>query len=364
MQRDFHYEAAYCAAILAGYSHADSMVIAYSDQFTDCCSRTFLSKIHGPAHAATTQTQIELADARTDVLARQEMTRIWASFHFLPADLQAEVKGCREYQWKYRLICGPNSELAMETVRRARNSSLQAAGIAMHVLCDTWAHRYFAGTPSLVINNVTGACAEILPEGERRVEFRHSVSTPDDPEKSQYTSSMFQYGEHSIMNLGHGRMGHLPDYSYIRYRYMPAWGDYREVIKDNPAEYMQAFTQMVEALKYLRGVVSSFEPEQTDVERTAPYREEIRRILEKRQLSAEADWRALAGKLSGHVLEPFDPVKYQEEYVETVRTERGETFLGRYFEAAMDQKNFVSSRILESGNLLAGFAMKRRRSHE
>ena len=26
----------------------------------------------------------------------------------------------------------------------------------MHVLADTWAHRNFAGTPSLVINNTTG----------------------------------------------------------------------------------------------------------------------------------------------------------------------------------------------------------------
>ena len=26
------------------------------------------------------------------------------------------------------------------------------------------------------------------------------------------------------MNLGHGRAGHLPDYSFAHYRYQPAWG--------------------------------------------------------------------------------------------------------------------------------------------
>ena len=58
MNKDFHCYATYCAAILAGYSHEDSRAIGYSSQMTDLCTRTMLSKIHGPLSAATTQLQL------------------------------------------------------------------------------------------------------------------------------------------------------------------------------------------------------------------------------------------------------------------------------------------------------------------
>lgn len=89
MQLDFHYYATYCAALIAGYPHGESLDIAYSAQFTDCCSRTLLSRIGGPLSAATTQLQLELMDASTDPTGLQDITRIWASFHFLPGDLNA-----------------------------------------------------------------------------------------------------------------------------------------------------------------------------------------------------------------------------------------------------------------------------------
>jgi len=89
MQMDFHYYATYCAAFLAGCSHEDSLDIAYSAQFVDCCTRTLLSKLKAPLSAATTQLQLELMNARTDLLGLQDITRIWSSFHFLPGNLYA-----------------------------------------------------------------------------------------------------------------------------------------------------------------------------------------------------------------------------------------------------------------------------------
>ena len=83
MQEDFHYYATYCAAYIAGYSNEESLDIAYSAQFVDVCSRTLLAKIKGPSDAATTQLQLELMDAVTDRVGLQDITRIWASFHFL-----------------------------------------------------------------------------------------------------------------------------------------------------------------------------------------------------------------------------------------------------------------------------------------
>ena len=358
MQIDFHYYATYCAAVLAGYSHEESADIAYSAQFVDCCTRTLLSKLKAPLSAATTQLQLELMNARTDLVGLQDITRIWASFHFLPGNLHAAVKGSRIYRAKYRLICNPNSDLLVETVKLAKGGSLQAAGIAMHVLADTWAHRYFAGTPSLVINNTNGYFYELLPDGtERPVVFRHSPGGTDDPESSTYNNSIYQGRENTIMNLGHGRAGHLPDYSFIRYKYLPAWGGYEEIIKNNPDDYLHAFGQMVYALKYLRGAEPDFEKNRYDTQSVAPWVDEICAVIAKRQTDASADWRALGGKISGRELEAFDLQKYESEYISLARDKRDDSFLGRFILAAMSQKSMVTNKIFKSGNLLAGFSV-------
>ena len=293
MQLDFHYYATYCAAFLAGYSHDDSVTIAYSAQFVDCCSKTFLDRIGGPAGAATTQLQLELMEMKITPLNLREITRIWTAFHFLPFDLYATKKGCmKAYLDKYRLICDTNSDLLVETVNLARGGSLQAAGIAMHVLADTWAHRYFAGVPSLVINNINYYFYELLPDEEtgrlkeRPLSFSYNPTQEDSIEKDRYVSTLYQTSEQSVMNLGHGGAGHLPDYSFMRYKYMPAWGEFREVIKDNPSEYLHAFGQMIYGLKYLRGQTESFEKEHYDWEAVEPWRDQIVSILEKRQLNA------------------------------------------------------------------------------
>ena len=362
MQIDFHYYATYCAAILAGYDHDESMTIAYSDQFVDCCTRTLLGKIGGPKQAATTQSQAELMDASTDPVGLQDITRIWASFHFLPGDLKADpgMKCSKAFLRKYRMICQPNSELAVNTVELARGKSLQATGLAMHVVSDTWAHRYFAGTPSLVINNVDDHFYEIVPAQpafiERKIDFNHNPASPDDPEKGIYTNSLYQGSEASVMNLGHGRAGHLPDYSWARYRYMPSWGGYKEIVKDNPDDYLRAFCQMVYALRCLKDG-TPFEADHYDAEAIEPLKYEIREILLKRQLDSSEDWKRLGEKLSGHEIEDFDIEKYQKEYAEAGPDNKDDTFLGRFILAALSQKSMVTNRIFVSGNYLAGISV-------
>ncbi len=363
MQKDFHYYGTYCAAYLAGYSHEESLAICYSAQFVDWCSRTLLSTLKAPRAAATTQLSLEMMDARTDPVGLQDITRIWASFHFLPRDLNAQRKGCsKRYLQKYRLICGPNGDLAVDTVNLAKNGSLQAVGVAMHVIADTWAHQHFAGTPSLVINNTDRHFFELLPDDNggftaRRVTFRHSASAPDDPERGVYTSSIFQNSENTIMNLGHGRAGHLPDYSFIRYKYLAAWGDYEETFKDNPADYRRAFGQLIYAMKYLRGEHETFEKDTYDMDAFAPYSDEIDAILTKRQLDACADWKAFGEKLSGREIPDFDIAAYQDEYRAAEKDAKDETFLGRFFLAALAQKSMVTNKIYKSGNRLAGFSV-------
>ena len=364
MNSDFHYYATYCAAIIAGYGHEESLDIAYSDCFADMCTKTLLSKIKGPSAAATTQLNLELMDARTDIVGLQDITRIWSSFHFLPKDLNAEPKRrcSKRYKNKYRLICGTNGALLGDTVNLAKDKSLQAVGLAMHILCDTWAHRTFAGTPSLVINGPYNRFYEILPDGsERKITFRHSASQPDDLEQSIYTSSLSSGSEISIMNLGHGRAGHLPDYSFIKYRYLPAWGDYEEIVKDNPSDYRHAFCQMIYALKFLRGEYNEFELEKYDFDAIKDLEDEIDTILRKSQLSSADDWKALGQKLSGKEIEAFDAEKYQQEYIDAAEEDKDETFLGKFILASLAQKSMITNKIFRSGNKLAGYSIESRK---
>jgi len=357
MQKDFHYYATYCAAYLAGYSHEDSLTIAYSAQLVDECSVTFLEKIKAPLSAVTTQLQLEMMDIKINPISLQNITRIWSSFHFLPYDLKAERKNCRSrlYLNKYRLICKPNSDLLVDTVNLAKDNGLEAAGMAMHILADTWAHSYFAGVPSLVINNINFQFHEIVGESERKVTFIHNPSVPDDLDNGRYTSSLYQSNENSIMNLGHGRAGHLPDYSFMKYRYLPAWGDYNEIVKDNPEDYMKAFAQMIYALKFLRGEENSFCKDCYADEEIARWKDEIYSILTRRQIIACEDWKAFGEKLSGCRIEDFDLEKYQQEYQASESKDKEDSLLGRFIIAAIAQKNMVASKIFSSGNFLAAY---------
>ena len=361
MQEDFHYYATYCAAYLAGYSHEESLDIAYSDQFCDQCTRTLLAKIKGPSDAATTQMQLELMDADTNTVGLQDITRIWAAFHFLPKDLYAEKPGCgKKYLDKYRLICGPNGDLVAKTVELAKGKPLQSVGIAMHVLADTWAHAYFAGTPSFVINNTNHVFFELFPDSdgyrEKQITFRHKTSVPDDLDNSIYTNSLYQRSENTIMNLGHGRAGHLPDYSFARYRYLPAWGEYEEIIKDNPSDYLKAFAQMIYAMKYIRGENPVFEKDVYDNAAIEPWLDRIKEIIEKRQLIARDDWKAFGEMLSGKMITDYSIDAYFREYSESPKEERDDTFLGRFIRGAMAHKGMVIDEIYRSKNMLAGFS--------
>ena len=367
MTADFHYYATYVAAILSGYSHEESLTIAYSDNFVDVCSRSMLTRLHAPLNAATTQLSLEMMEARTDIIGIQDITRIWASFHFLPGDLYATPKKnnnkkahfSKNYLNKYRLICKPNSELLEHTVELAKDKSLQAIGVAMHTLSDTWAHQNFAGTPSMVINDVNETFIyEMIPDGDGykdiKPTFRHSASAPDDVDGYIYTRSLGVTNEKSIMNLGHGRLGHLPDYSFMRYRYLPAWGDYDEIIKDNPSDYKKAFCQMIKALKYLHGDIDSFSRDEYDTEAISEIESEIEEIIEKRQYSVADDWKALGERLSGCEIPPFDNEEYIDEYTDAPEDKKEDTFLGKFITAALAQKSMVSAHIFKSGNKLAG----------
>ena len=230
----------------------------------------------------------------------------------------------------------------------------------MHILADTWAHQNFAGTPSVVINSTNHCFYEVLEkDGEwtkRPINFKHTPG--DDIENAGYINSVASGSENNIMNLGHGRAGHLPDYSFARYQYMPAWKDYDMIFKDNPDDYYHAFCQMIYAMKYLRGENASFETGVYDTEAAAPYEEEIKRILNRRQTDASADWKTFGEKLSGQEIAEFGVDTFRMEYEKASAREKDHTGLGKFIIAALAQKSMVTNRIYKSGSLLAGYSVE------
>ena len=159
------------------------------------------------------------------------------------------------------------------------------------------------------------------------------------------------------MNLGHGRAGHLPDYSFIDYKYQPAWGNYDVIDKNNPEDYKKAFCQMIYAMKYLRGEVETFEKETYDLDAILSWEDRIDTNLRKRQLIACEDWKAFGEELSGCEVIPFDINQYQKEYGDASQANRDDTSFGRFIIAAMRQKSMVTNAIFESGNMIAGFSV-------
>jgi hypothetical protein len=144
----------------------------------------------------------------------------------------------------------------------------------------------------------------------------------------------------------------------MRYKYLPAWGRYEVILKENPNDYYRAFTQMIYAMKFLRGQSEHFEKDHYDMEAADPYEIEIWRILEKRQLDASTDWKAFGEALSGQEIPAFDESRYQEEYCNAAGTDKDDTFLGRFILAALAQKSMVTNAIFKSGNLLAGYSIE------
>ena len=356
---DFHYYATYCAAYLAGYSHEESLDVAYSAAFVDNCTLTLLKKLKGPRAAVTTQYIAEMVDDMDSINGLQEIARIWCSYHFLPYDLYADSKKRpKRYMDRYRLICKPNGDLVAETVKLAKGSNLQAVGVAMHVLADTWAHSNFAGIGSNVINDINSYFYEIIEKDgetiERKVEFR---PVGEDFENSRYSASIGQDSEASIMCIGHGRLGHIPDYSYIHYKYMPAWGDYNIIEKNNPEDYYHAFCQMIYAMKFLRGEITEFEKDTYTEDAVADWKDEIMAMLKTRQYDHDKEWKEMCTRITGNTVDPFDISKYQDEYLNAAEAQKDDTVLGKFFIAAMKQKSMVTHHIYKSGNKLAGISI-------
>lgn len=365
MNLDFHYYGTYSAARLAGYDVDDAKVIAYYAQFVDECSKDFLIKNNIKDGTPTVQSDEELRALFKSLkpyteYELEEAAEIWGAFHFLPGNVNDEISpGGMSHSQKliFKRLCMHDSILAVQTVRNARaNGTLPAIGMAMHILADTWAHCYFAGIPEKFINDATGEVWEADKNNNKTEKFMFTWDTFEDnlPKNHYSCTPPNPLRDKSITYLGHARMGHLPDYGFMKYSYRPAWKNGVELIKDNPADFMKAFCQMIAALQYIKGDKENFNPKEL-AELEEKDREGIQRIINTRKADTCDEWKAFIkngltrnGKdgvedLSDKefVKEDFNKDKCVNEYLSAGN--KNQTNLFKFLDAAKAHKQFVTA---------------------
>jgi hypothetical protein len=210
MNIDFHYYGTYAAARYAGYSYKEATTIAHAAQYVDDSEEKRLAR-----DKITDFRLIPTVHALQNMIFKDfvwtedgynELLRVWPVFHFLPGNYDKDNAYRRPYKgktsdksffgtadvWSYddqakaqfKLVCFPNSILTKAMINdlvQNYSDDLHAIGLRMHVLADTWAHTYYAGTPAWFINQET----------------------------NNYLKNAKTYND--IVYLGHASTGHRPD---------------------------------------------------------------------------------------------------------------------------------------------------------
>jgi hypothetical protein len=278
MNIDFHYYATYVAARLAGYKKKEAETIAYAAQYVDDSTEELLKDAKDNYYIKdfkpipTCQSKGELIKYNVDWSGSnlQKIQNVWIPFHFLPGNYNRSdtlmYKGpksdkgsltkwtfTKESENHFMLLCRPNSLLVKEMIKdlvENHQDDIHFIGLRLHVLADTWAHEYYAGIPAWYMNNAGEVVTEIEQTGNRtQVKWRRIWPLMDLFNPNEATPDMPYYN--SIAYLGHGRMGHLPDFPYIKYEYQPQWSDI-PIIKDNRSRFLEAFRQLVYAMQCIR----------------------------------------------------------------------------------------------------------------
>jgi hypothetical protein len=117
-------------------------------------------------------------------------------------------------------------------------------GIRAHVIADTWAHQDWAGISDRVntywdVNDRPGREAIDYDDGTTGG-WANVVLSSTNVRTTNLQSAP------SFSTIGHGWMGHFPDFSFAKFRYRPRWQaeDAEPLIRDNPEQYAGAFLEL------------------------------------------------------------------------------------------------------------------------
>ncbi|NJD76344.1 MAG: hypothetical protein FIB08_04515 [Candidatus Methanoperedens sp.] len=284
MNLDFHYYGTYVAARLAGYDKDPAQTIAHAAQYVDDSNESMLKDSLGHYYISdfspipTVQSMWDMA--KKDIFWSEEalnkIADIWVPFHFLPGNYGKntnikqytgpQTDSGSLYRWtfddestkQFKMLCQPNNLIVKTMINdiilnhKNNDYTLHLAGMRMHVLADTWAHMFYIGMPAWFIND---ALEDVfIVNGTAKTPYKWLRVWPWDDSTDiihgdTATPNMLAYN--SVVYLGHGRMGHLPDYPWYKYEYTPRWSK-NPITKDNTSYFLQAFKQLTKALECIK----------------------------------------------------------------------------------------------------------------
>jgi len=119
MQIDFHHGVTYTVARLAGFTHAQADIVAYSAQYVDDAINAGLIKFDNDSLFCRISSAHKMLDYRNfQDLANH---RVWIPFHFLPGNGGFPASEDPKGTFIEKLICRPNSHVAKDMVRECIN---------------------------------------------------------------------------------------------------------------------------------------------------------------------------------------------------------------------------------------------------
>jgi len=344
MHKDFHYYGTYTAAKTAGFSDTDAVKIAHAAQYVDDSSSakikdkdTYYITDFVPAPTVQTNTEI-FKNFTMNMLTEKlqnEIARVWPCFHFLPGNyvecIKKEHTGdktntAKEDSWtfdkkaenQFKLMCLPNNEIGKEMINdityyhKTENHYLELLGIRMHSLADTWAHMYHSGISAWFINDaydVKELNADLNPTGSIII-WLNDPFFDDNLGLHKYSCTAKSEFYNSFSYIGHGRMGHFPDYGFKRYEYRPCWSRIR-IKKDNQADFLSAFKQMVKAMECVRGE-KYFDNGLAQL--PANVETEVKKVIAAVELDQTAAWKSAISALGHKSLPDYDEETWLKEY--------------------------------------------------
>jgi hypothetical protein len=149
----------------------------------------------------------------------------------------------------------PDDDAACE--RQVDRFGLILLGVRAHVIADTWAHQDFSG-----IDHEMNTYYDVkgTPIGRQSIDYQDIGSDWKNVVLSALSHDNLKAVPSATSYLGHGWMGHFPDYSFVKFRYRPAWRDANAepIVRNNPEQYRHAFLELCSLFSRVKG--SPFSP--------------------------------------------------------------------------------------------------------
>jgi len=160
---------------------------------------------------------------------------------------------------KYILDKNKNGE---DNLRRFK---LILLGVRAHVIADTWAHQDCCGLDN-VLNTYWDANynpKSLNPKnwgyGRQSIDYNDGTFSGWKNRVLSSTEILSHPNFAAVPNgtsyLGHGWLGHLPDFSFIKYRYKPCWHNPAQgpIERNNIEEYKKAWVELVSLFTQAKG---------------------------------------------------------------------------------------------------------------